>query len=227
MISLKIIKSIAACSVFIVVVTSFMGIHSHWFSERKDSFIMQEEIKDSEVTDAGLVSSAKDKSKVIDEEIKANNSESNTSNDSKEQSNDLKIIDDRPEVAPPVISDEDTALEQADVNIYYVDNENIEYKTEFLPLSPRYIFAFWKYYNKIGEEVTLNDIHIENDGSEYAEPNIAGYNGSDGYIMNVIVSSNLKEYYKYIPEDKLIESLKQTLLGYSDDMSVEFNLVFE
>ena len=226
-ISMKKIIPLAACSVLIVAVTAFMGIQNQWFSGKEDRIIMQEEIKVSEETNTDLVSSAKDNSKVIDEDVKTNNSESDTSDYTNDQSIDSEIIDDRPEVILPEISDEDTALEQDDVNIYYVDNENIEYKTELLPLSPKYVFAFWKYYNKIGEEVTLNDIHIENGGSEYSEPGVAGYNGTDSYVMNVKVSSNLKEYYKYVSEDKLIESLKQTLLGYSDDMPVEFNLIFE
>lgn len=256
-ISMKKIIPIAACSVLFVAVTAFMVIQNQWFSGKKDRIIMQEDIKVSEETNTDLVSSAKDNSKVIDEDVRKNNSELDTSDyskeqfidseiiddksevippvisdkdtvtDSNEQPIDLEIIDDRPEVILPEISDEDKALEQDDVNIYYVDNENVEYKTELLPLSPKYVFAFWKYYNKIGEEVTLNDIHIENGGSEYSEPGVAGYNGADSYVMNVKVSSNLKEYYKYVSEDKLIESLKQTLLGYSDDMPVEFNLIFE
>lgn len=229
-ISMKIIKPIAACFILIVTVTAFMGIQNQWFSSKKDRIIMQEDIKVSEKTNTDLNSSAKDDSddsKVTDEDVKAFNSELDTPNDSKEHSIDTENIDDRREVTPPVISDEDTALEQDNVIIYYVDNGSIEYKTEFLPLSPKYVFAFWKYYNKIGEEVTLNDIQIENGGSEYSEPGVAGYNGTDSYVMNVKVSSNLKEYYKYVSEDKLIESLKQTLLGYSDDMPVEFNLIFE
>ena len=161
-ISMKIITPIAACFILIVTVTAFMGIKNQWFSSKKDRIIMQEDIKVSEKTNTDLISSAKDDSKVTDEDVKAFNSELDTPDDSKEHSINTENIDDRREVTPPVISDEDTALEQDNVNIYYVDKENIEYKTEFLPLSPKYIFAFWKYYNKIGEEVTLNDIHIKN-----------------------------------------------------------------
>jgi hypothetical protein len=68
---------------------------------------------------------------------------------------------------------------------------------------------------------------IENNGTESVDSLVASYTAGDKFIMNVKITKNLQNYYEGKSEEKLIESLKQTLTGYSDTDFDEFNLIFE
>lgn len=118
-------------------------------------------------------------------------------------------------------------IEQDNINIYYLEGDSIQSVTEFLPCDSKIIFNSWRSHNGIGDEVQLIEVRIENNGTESVDPLVAGYTAGDKYIMNVKITENLKKYYETKSEEKLLDSLKQTLTGYSDIDFDEFNLVLE
>lgn len=124
-------------------------------------------------------------------------------------------------------SEVDIAIEQDNVNIFYLEGDNIQSVSEFLPCDPKIIFNSWKSHNGIGDEVQLIEVKIENNGTESVDSLVASYTAGDKFIMNVKITKNLQNYYEGKSEEKLIESLKQTLTGYSDIDFDEFNLIFE
>ena len=124
-------------------------------------------------------------------------------------------------------SEVDIAIEQDNVNIFYLEGDNIQSVSEFLPCDPKIIFNSWKSHNGIGDEVQLIEVKIENNGTESVDSLVASYTAGDKFIMNVKITKNLQNYYEGKSEEKLIESLKQTLTGYSDTDFDEFNLIFE
>jgi hypothetical protein len=124
-------------------------------------------------------------------------------------------------------SEVDIAIEQDNVNIFYLEGDNIQSVSELLPCDPKIIFNSWKSHNGIGDEVQLIEVKIENNGTESVDSLVASYTAGDKFIMNVKITKNLQNYYEGKSEEKLIESLKQTLTGYSDIDFDEFNLIFE
>lgn len=131
-----------------------------------------------------------------------------------------------PNVSQPVISDEDTALECDNINIYYIKNNETLCVTEYMPMKPKYVFLFWKYYNGIGDNVELINVKIENNGTENDDSLAANYIAGDKYIMNVTVTANLRDYFEILPEEELINTLKRSLTEYSGDDIAEFNLFY-
>lgn len=127
----------------------------------------------------------------------------------------------------PTSSESDVALEYKSIEIYYLKNNEIISTSEYLPCSPKDIFNCWKAYNKIGDEVQLIGVKIENNGTESVDSMTAAYSAGDIFKINVTVTKNLQNYYGILPEEKLLDSLKQTLTGYSEIAFNEYHLVFE
>lgn len=124
-------------------------------------------------------------------------------------------------------SNADIEIEQDNINIYYLEGDNIKSVSEFLPCDLKIIFNSWKSHNGIGEEVKLIEVRIENNGTESVNSLVANYSVGDKFILNVRVTENLKKYYEVKSEEKLLDSLKQTLTGYSNIEFDEFNLILE
>lgn len=124
-------------------------------------------------------------------------------------------------------SEQDVALEQKDVNIYYYKSNEMLCTAEYLPCEPKEIFNSWKSYNGIGDEVQLIDVKIANNGTESVDSSTAGYSVGDTFILNVTITENIKDYYAIIPEEELLESLKLTLIGYHYIEFDEYNLILE
>ena len=132
--------------------------------------------------------------------------------------------------ASPVTSENSTealALEEDDITIYYLDDGKVCTATKHLPCDPKDIFQEWKARNGIGDEVQLIRVRIENNGTERMDESTAQYQAGDRFIMNVTVTENLKAYFKTLPEEQLLDSLKRTLTGFQHIEMNDYNLIYE
>ena len=118
-------------------------------------------------------------------------------------------------------------IEQDNINIYYLEGDSIQSVTEFLPCDPKIIFDSWRSHNGIGDEVRLIEVKIENNGTESVDSLVAGHTVGDKFTLNVRVSDDLEKYYELKNEEKLLESLKLTLTGYSNIEFDEYDLILE
>lgn len=124
-------------------------------------------------------------------------------------------------------SDMNIAVEQKDVNIYYINGDELAYKTEYLECTPEIVFGSWKKANDIGDEVKLIQIEIKNNGQESVDSSVAAYSAGDQFIMEVTLTQNIQNYFSVKPEDKLIESLQLTLTGYGYVDYDAFHVLYE
>lgn len=122
-----------------------------------------------------------------------------------------------------------------DIWIYYVDGNEI--KRELVPKSGTSFstrFSLWKTKNGIGEEVKLItgeivDIAATETYSEVNGIGIITYTPGNKFVCNIVVSANLQDYFETIDSEKLLESLKKTML-YGRESGIkceEYNLTFE
>lgn len=118
-----------------------------------------------------------------------------------------------------------------DVQIYYVSDGEVLSKTRTMRYDPEIIFAAWREENGIGEEVRLIAHEIEDNGTttkkEVAGVSLVKCHSGDYFIYNLTVSKNLEDYYDRIDSELLLESLKQTMLGYLDMEFDEYHLMLE
>ena len=122
------------------------------------------------------------------------------------------------------------AAEQKDVNIYYINGEELAYKTEYLECSPDIVFESWKNANNIGEDVKLIKVEIKSNGQESVNPtdsSVEGYSVGNQFVMEVTLTQSIREYYSVKPEDELMESLRLTLTGYIYIDCDEFHVFYE
>ena len=124
-------------------------------------------------------------------------------------------------------SEDALALECADVDIYYVDGNEIKSVKEYLPLSAEEIFDKWKVQNKIGEDVSLIKVKIDDNGTDSKDSNAAYHTTGDKLTLNITVSKSIENYYDTLQEEELLESLKLTMTGYSDIKFDEYILSLE
>ncbi|MDE6519394.1 MAG: hypothetical protein K2K91_02895 [Ruminococcus sp.] len=124
-------------------------------------------------------------------------------------------------------SEENIALEHKNINVYYVSNNELLSVSEYLPCSPDEVFRAWKKANNIGNEVELIKVEIKSNGMESKDSFTANYTVGDKFIMEVTITENLKDYYSMIPEDKLLESLHLSLIGYHNIDFDEYYINFE
>lgn len=118
-----------------------------------------------------------------------------------------------------------------DVQIYYVSDGEVLSKTRTMRYDPEIIFAAWREENGIGEEVRLIAHEIEDNGTttkkEVAGVSLVKCHSGDYFIYNLTVSKNLEDYYDRIDSELLLESLKQTMLGYLSMEFDEYHLTLE
>lgn len=129
------------------------------------------------------------------------------------------------------VSAEETSVLEDDVWIYYVDGDVVTSEKEFLPYVPNEIFAAWREKNGIGDEVKLIACRIDSnattstfefEGKEYVRHEMGDY-----FILNLTVSVNMENYYEKIDSELLLQTLEQTMTGYSDIEFDEYHLIFE
>ncbi len=132
-----------------------------------------------------------------------------------------------PESSTINTSEQDVALEHDNINVYYVNNNELLNVSEYLPCSSEEVFKAWKKANNIGNEVELIKVEIKNNGTESNDSSTISYTVGDSFVMEVTVTKNLKNYSSVIPEDKLLESLQLTLTGYHHIHFDEYFINFE
>lgn len=81
------------------------------------------------------------------------------------------------------------------LEIYYVEGEELLCEQENIFCTPEDIFEAWKQKNGIGQEVILIAYQEENNDS----------------VLTLVVSENIKDYYDAIDSKLLMESLEETL----------------
>lgn len=123
--------------------------------------------------------------------------------------------------------EQNIALEHNNINVYYVSNNELLSVSEYLPCSPEEVFRAWKKANNIGNEVELIKVEIKSNGTESSDSFTASYTVGDRFVMEVTVTKNLENYYSMISEDKLLESLHLSLIGYHNIDFDEYYINFE
>lgn len=126
-----------------------------------------------------------------------------------------------------ISEEQNVVLEHKNINVYYVNNNELLCVSEYLSCSPKEVFKAWKKANNIGNEVELIKVEIKSNGIESNDSFTASYTVGDRFVMEVTVTENLKDYYSVIPEDKLLESLRLSLVGYHNIDFDEYYVNFE
>ena len=114
--------------------------------------------------------------------------------------------------------------------IYYVDQNQLQREQrKYRVVSREEIFAEWRILNGIGEEVELIHCELEdNSTTAYSKINGTGIvttTAADYFILRLVVSANISNYYDEIDSELLLESLKKTMmLGKEYD---EYYISFE
>lgn len=133
--------------------------------------------------------------------------------------------------APENASDQEIEVEHKDVWIYYVKDGQIYKTEEYTAIQASSVFALWKEKNSIGDEVELIEYKIESNSttstSEHNGEGVVKHEIGDYKVLNITVSANLEAYYESIDSELLLESLKQTMAGYSNLEYKECNIYFE
>lgn len=133
--------------------------------------------------------------------------------------------------APEGAGGQDLAVESEYVWIYYVDGDEINRTSQYLPLSAEQIFYAWREQNNIGDEVAFIKVKIDSNSktteSEFNGEGVVRHEIGDYFIFNITISKRIEEYYHLIDSELLLESLKQTMTGYSELEYDEYNLILE
>lgn len=114
-----------------------------------------------------------------------------------------------------------------DVSIYYVNGAELACETEYLEADPQLVFVSWKEKNGIGEEVLLLDFEIQSNATVNIKDGMAEHVPGDYHRLYLTVSKNLKTYYEAVDSELLLESLEQTMTGYSGLTYQEYHLILE
>ena len=94
---------------------------------------------------------------------------------------------------------------------------------------PEEVFAAWREANGIGTEVEFVNCEIKYDGKTPSGANPPNHE-ADHYTLNLTISKNIEDYYDRIDSELLLQSLKDTMLGYLDTIKYDENhlmLVYE
>ena len=123
------------------------------------------------------------------------------------------------------------AIEKDEVWIYYVENGEILKRQSTLELTPEAVFTVWRKAHLITNEVELIKVEVkDNSKTERYEENgmgIVKHTVGDYFIFNLTISKNIENYYGKYDKELLLESLKQTMLGYSNMEYDEYHLILE
>lgn len=132
--------------------------------------------------------------------------------------------------APAIPNDNqggEMAVEEDNIWIYYVDGDEIGRERQYLPMSPENIFNAWKEKNGIGAEVEFIRVNIDSNGKTSEKNGIVEHQIGDYFVYNLTISKGIENYYNTIDKDLLLNSLKQTMTGYSNIEYDEYNLILE
>ncbi|MBQ8548029.1 MAG: hypothetical protein IJ427_05965 [Lachnospiraceae bacterium] len=111
--------------------------------------------------------------------------------------------------------------------IYYVEAGEICREQHFVTLQAADVFAVWKEKNGIGDEVQLLDCEIRSNATTEQMGEVVKHTVGDYHALYLTVSKNLETYYEQRAEVPLLESLEQTMTGYSGRAYQEYHLILE
>lgn len=124
------------------------------------------------------------------------------------------------------ITNESTALEYSNINIYYLNGTSTEKASKYLACDPKVIFSEWKKLNSIGDDVRFIKYFINSNGKEKINESTATYIVGDKATLELTISSDIKKYYEKHGEEPLLSSLKKTFTEYSD-FCTDYKLIIE
>ncbi len=119
------------------------------------------------------------------------------------------------------------AMEQDNVWIYYVDGDEINRERQYLPMDPEDIFNAWKEKNGIGDDVEFIRVKIDSNGTTTEKNSMVEHQIGDYFVYNLTISKSIENYYDTIAKELLLDSLEQTMTGYSNIEYDEYNLILE
>ncbi len=125
----------------------------------------------------------------------------------------------------------DVEIAQGDVVIHYITPEgHPAHITRYLFCDAQSIFAAWRTQNGLGEDVRLMQTHTSSNGEEwigeFEGEGVVGYRPGDKMYLTITVKG-LEPYLAAEGGDALLESLKQTLSGYTGLTYETVEVVFE
>ena len=121
----------------------------------------------------------------------------------------------------------ETIITGKDVWIYYVADGEICREQHYVKLQPADVFEVWKEKNGIGAEVQLLDCEIRSNATTEQMGEVIMHKLGDYHSLYLTVSKNLETYYEQTDEQLLLESLEQTMTGYSGMEYQEYHLILE
>ncbi len=126
---------------------------------------------------------------------------------------------------------EDVAIAEDFVNIRYVTPDGrIDVVRQYLSCDAYSIFAAWRIQNGLGEDATLVQTRTRSNGIEWTEEyegeGVVGYAPGDKFYLTITVRG-LEPYLAGEHGDALLESLKQTLGGYTGITYESIDVVLE
>lgn len=124
-------------------------------------------------------------------------------------------------------NDGEMAMEQDNVWIYYVDGDEIGREKQYLPMDPEDIFNAWKEKNSIGDDVEFIRVKIDSNGKTTEKNGMVEHQIGNYFVCNLTISKNIENYYDTIDKELLLDSLEQTMTGYSNIEYDEYNLILE
>ncbi len=123
------------------------------------------------------------------------------------------------------------AIEEGIMSIYYVEGGQIKSEEQRLPYHGEDVFEAWKLKNGLGDDVKLIRINIEDNGEEsvyeFEGSEVAQYTVGDYFAYHIVISADIENYYNTIDQQLLMQSLEQTMTGYSHIEYDEFNIELE
>lgn len=119
------------------------------------------------------------------------------------------------------------AMEQDDVWIYYVDGDEINRERQYLPMDPEDIINAWKEKNGIGDDVEFIRVKIDSNSKTTEKNGMVEHQIGNYFVYNLTISKSIENYYDTIDKELLLDSLKQTMTGYSNIEYDEYNLILE
>lgn len=121
----------------------------------------------------------------------------------------------------------ETIIAGKDVWIYYVEDGEVCREQRYVKLQPADVFEIWKEKNGIGAEVELLDCEIRSNATTEQMGEVIMHKLGDYHALYLTVSKNLETYYEQTDEQLLLDSLEQTMTGYSGMEYQEYHLILE
>lgn len=111
--------------------------------------------------------------------------------------------------------------------IYYVEDGEICREQHYVKLQAVDVFEIWREKNGIGAEVQLLDCEIRSNATTEQVGEAVKHTLGDYHAFYLTVSKNLEVYYEQADEVLLLDSLEQTMTGYSGLEYQEYHLILE